>query len=257
MGFFFSGLSKMTSTTTRKPRNYVLGGSGVMRFSQSRMYKKRAVHRLKGKQTKATKKPRTPAMKVKEIKGDNNGGKRVVRANRMPKSVATQGVVQKLKNHKNCFSEHKRNLRPSITPGTVLILLCGAHKGKRVVFLKQLASGLLLVTGPFRINRCPLRRINQIYVIATKTKIDISGVSIPDTLNDDYFRRSKAKKVRHGEGEIFEQKKAAYVVSEQRKKDQVEVDRQLIGALKANPEKKLLCQYLASSFAIRKGMFPH
>ena len=52
-------------------------------------------------------------------------------------------------------------------------------------------------------------------------QIDISGVSIPDTLNDDYFRRSKAKKVRHGEGEIFEQKKAAYVVSEQRKKDQV------------------------------------
>merc|ERR1712157_517456 len=122
----------------------------------------------------------------------------------------------------------------TITPGTVLILVAGVHKGKRVVFLKQLASGLLLVTGPFRINRCPLRRINQIYVIATKTK-----------------------KVRHGEGEIFEQKKAAYVVSEQRKQDQVEVDRQLIGALKKNPEKKLLCQYLASSFSIRKGMFPH
>jgi len=148
-------------------------------------------------------------------------------------------------------------LRSTITPGTVLIVLAGVHKGKRVVFLKQLASGLLLVTGPFRINRCPLRRINQIYVIATKTKIDITGVNVPETVNDEYFRRSKAKKVRHGEGEIFEQKKAAYVVSEQRKKDQVEVDRQLIGALKKNPEKKLLCQYLASSFSIRKGMFPH
>merc|ERR1712243_111441 len=194
---------------------------------------------------------------TKEIGGEKNGGKRVVQLNKTPRALPTQSRKQRKASNKKPFSLHNRKLRSTITPGNVLILVAGVHKGKRVVYLKQLASGLLLVTGPFRINRCPLRRINQIYVIATKTKTDISGANVPETVNDEYFRRSKAKKVRHGEGEIFEQKKASYVVSEQRKKDQVEVDRQLLGALKQNPEKKLLCQYLASSFSIRKGMFPH
>merc|ERR1712203_918120 len=220
------------------------------------MYHKKAIYKFTKKAAPVKAATPKPTFVEKPVKGAKNGETRMVRVKRLRNDVPT--IEKKPAGTSvNFFSKHKRSLRPTLTPGKICILLAGAHKGKRVVFLKQLASGLLLVTGPFRINRCPLRRINQIYVIATKTKIDISGVNVPETVDDEYFRRSKAKKVRHGEGEIFEQKKAAYAVSEQRKKDQVEVDRQLIGALKKNPEKKLLCQYLASSFSIRKGMFPH
>lgn len=68
---------------------------------------------------------------------------------------------------------------------------------------------ILHISGPFHLNGCPLRRINQIYTIATKTKLDISGVKLPERLNDKYFNRKQLKKPRHTEGEIFDTKKEA------------------------------------------------
>lgn len=73
------------------------------------------------------------------------------------------------------------------------------------MFLKQLETGLLLVTGPYQINGVPLRRVSQTYVIATQTRVDLTGFEIPEKFDDKYFRRSEGKKT---EGEsVFKESK--------------------------------------------------
>lgn len=79
----------------------------------------------------------------------------------------------------------------TFTPGKVLILLAGKFRGKGVVFLKQLPSGLLLVTGPHKINGVPLRRVNPAYVLATSTSVPLDGVNVAAV--DDILQKKAPK----------------------------------------------------------------
>merc|ERR1712184_110676 len=106
-----------------------------------------------------------------------------------PTFYAAEDVPVKAPSEREAHSRGVAKLRKSITPGTVLILLAGRFRGKRVVCLKALESGLLMVSGPYKINGVPLRRVNQAYVIATSTKVDVSGVDVT-SFDDKYFARS-------------------------------------------------------------------
>ena len=144
-------------------RNYELT-HGVNRFSRSAHIRRKRSWAKKLADWKAVapaqKKEQAPKVK------DFLGGKRTIVA-KAPRFYPAEDVHKPLYSRKNNHKQTK--LRASITPGTVLILLAGRFRGKRVVFLKQLPSGLLLVTGPYKVNGVPARRVNQAYVVATST----------------------------------------------------------------------------------------
>eukprot|EP00418_Pyrodinium_bahamense_P068042 CAMPEP_0179077700 /NCGR_PEP_ID=MMETSP0796-20121207/34748_1 /TAXON_ID=73915 /ORGANISM="Pyrodinium bahamense, Strain pbaha01" /LENGTH=157 /DNA_ID=CAMNT_0020774985 /DNA_START=162 /DNA_END=635 /DNA_ORIENTATION=+ len=145
-------------------------------------------------------------------------------------------------------------LRQSITPGTVLILLAGRYRGRRVIFIKQLESGLLLVTGPWAVNKIPLRRVNQRYCIATSHKVELKEADYSE-VSDDFFKREdadKKKKQKKSEEGFFATSTEKKGISEERKEQQKTMDANLVSAL--SQTEKI---YLRAYFSLSDKMYPH
>ncbi|KAI0561086.1 60S ribosomal protein L6E [Gracilaria domingensis] len=130
-------------------------------------------------------------------------------------------------------------------------MLAGRLRGSRVICLGQLPSGKLLVTGPYSINRIPLRRVDQAYVIATSTALDVSAVDI-SKFDDAYFKRVKSK----SKADVMEtdEGESKYSPTEERIADQKVVDQVLLPIIEKEP---MMSSYLKSRFSLKRGMFPH
>ena len=145
-------------------------------------------------------------------------------------------------------------MRHELKSGQVLILLSGRYRGKRVVFLKQLDSGLLLVTGPYKINGVPLKRVNQAYTIPTSTSVNVDAKAF-EKVNDELFAKEKKDKA-SAEQKFFAADASApkKVVSAARKDAQKAVDTAITTALK---KEQILRKYLASRFTLTHSSRPH
>lgn len=233
-----------------------------MKYSRGKIHKRKRFLIVKHKAAKANKavprpeKKKTPLFVIKKIGGAKNGGERKVYLKKSKAYYPTKKRILK-RGPKGDISRHVRNTRKNMKSGRILILLAGRHAGKRVVLMKVLKSGLLLVNGPFYLNGCPLRRISQRYVLGTSTRLSLTGKELPEHIDDKYFKRDKKSKKTHGEGDIFATKKETYTVSEQRKKDQIIADDAIKGFIKKHKEHKMLSKYLKSRFGLKSNQYPH
>merc|ERR1712106_547688 len=129
------------------------------------------------------------------------------------------------------------------------IMLGGRFRGKRVVFLKQLSSGLLLVTGPYQLNGVPLRRVNQAYCISTSASVDVKGADV-SKIDDAFFARTKKPKSKKDGEEFFgdADEKPELVAA------QKAIDGALVPVIKKTP---LMDGYLKTLFSLSKADVPH
>jgi len=217
----------------KKPASFI--AKGITAVGRSKTYKRRGLFALKKK----------------------NGGKFPVHAKKAKACTAATKAPRfypaddqhKPLSHNAVHKQTK--LRASITPGTVLILLAGRFKGKRVVFLGQLPSGLLLITGPFKLNGVPVRRVNQAYVIATSTKVTLPKLDLAK-FTDKYFQVVEGKKEKKGEGEFFSAPEKKKEMSAEYIANQKSLDTALLPALSAD-----LKGYLSTRFGLKDGDKPH
>ena len=153
---------------------------------------------------------------------------------------------------RKCKVPRKTHISAELVPGQVVILLSGRFRGRRVVFLKKLDSGLLLVTGPYKYNGVPLKRVNAAYVLPTNTKLKVDG-KVADSVKDDFFKRVQIK--REKEEDFFAEDKAKQErITEERKKAQNDVDTEV---KKAVDEVPMMKEYLRNRFALKSGDKPH
>lgn len=98
--------------------------------------------------------------------------------------------------------------------------------------------------------------MDQAYVIATSTKVDVSAADV-SKLDDDFFKRNKVQKkkdVMETDDSEENKKKKKKPVSEEKIAAQKSVDAVLVPVIEKVPH---LTSYLKSKFSLKKGHYPH
>ena len=191
---------------------------------------------------------------VRDLKKAKESRKKNAEENKSLKLKKNWYPISNFKKHfrRQCKKPKASHISAPLTPGQVVIILSGRFRGRRVVYLKKLESNLLLVTGPYKYNGVPLKRVNAAYVLPTNTKLNVNAEVAKD-VNDKFFE--KVDVPREKQEDFFEDaKKKKDRITEKRKKMQNDVD---TAVKKAVDEVPMMKEYLRNRFALKNGDKPH
>ena len=162
--------------------------------------------------------------------------------------------VSDLKTHfkRKCKIPKKSHISAELVPGQVVILLSGRFRGRHVVFLKKLESNLLLVTGPYKYNGVPLKRVNAAYVLPTNTKLEVDG-KVAESIKEELFKKVDIE-IKSEKDFFVEEKVKKERITKERVDAQTKVDTEVKKAVDKVPMMK---EYLRNRFALKSGDKPH
>ena len=191
---------------------------------------------------------------LRDLKKAKESRKKNAEENKSLKLKKNWYPISNFKKHfrRQCKKPKASHISAPLTPGQVVIILSGRFRGRRVVYLKKLESNLLLVTGPYKYNGVPLKRVNAAYVLPTNTKLKVNA-EVAKGIDKAFFE--KVDIPREKEEDFFvDEKKRKERITENRKKMQNEVD---TAVKKAVDEVPMMKEYLRNRFALKNGDKPH
>ena len=107
------------------------------------------------------------------------------------------------------------------------------------------------MTGPYKVNGVPVKRVNQAYTLTTSTTVKINGVKT-DSITDETFKKESAAK-RSKSQKFFAENAPKASTSDARKKLQKDIDTPLL----KNISDKMVRKYLGARFSLTKNDAPH
>jgi len=155
---------------------------------------------------------------------------------------------------KNRFRPKDRmtRLRKSMVPGRVCVCVIGPYTSKKLVFLKQLDSGLLLCAC---LNNSAIRRFPQKWLLATSEKVSLSGAVTGElgSWSDCTFNVLKTESADDSKADdMFNQSETKNVPAE----FQSSVD-SLVKAVEGCVDDKYMTYYLKARFTLESQLGPH